>query len=116
ARSSATPAITSSKSRHGGAWCKKSGTTASKRRKSICASDETWCCDDGTHEPQLVSNPASPAAGKASGSNPRALRGEVALMATHSIAAIDVGTTKVCTIVAEVTPFGELRILGVGIG
>jgi cell division protein FtsA len=37
-------------------------------------------------------------------------------MATHSIAAIDVGTTKVCTIVAEVTPQQELRILGVGVG
>lgn len=37
-------------------------------------------------------------------------------MGSHSIAAIDVGTTKVCTIVAEVTPQGELRILGVGVG
>ena len=37
-------------------------------------------------------------------------------MANRSIAAIDVGTTKVCTIVAEVTPQHELRILGVGIG
>ncbi len=37
-------------------------------------------------------------------------------MANPSIAAIDVGTTKVCTIVAEVTPQHELRILGVGIG
>ena len=37
-------------------------------------------------------------------------------MANRSIAAIDIGTTKVCTIVAEVTPQHELRILGVGIG
>jgi cell division protein FtsA len=37
-------------------------------------------------------------------------------MANTSIAAIDVGTTKVCTIVAEVTQQHELRILGVGIG
>ncbi len=37
-------------------------------------------------------------------------------MADRSFAAIDIGTTKVCTIVAEVTPRGELRILGVGIG
>jgi cell division protein FtsA len=37
-------------------------------------------------------------------------------MATHTIAAIDVGTTKVCTIVAEVSPHQELRILGVGVG
>ncbi|MEX1021949.1 MAG: cell division protein FtsA [Dehalococcoidia bacterium] len=37
-------------------------------------------------------------------------------MATHTIAAIDVGTTKVCTIVAEVTQHQELRILGVGVG
>ena len=36
-------------------------------------------------------------------------------MANRSIAAIDVGTTKICTIVAEVTPLHELRILGVGI-
>lgn len=37
-------------------------------------------------------------------------------MANTTIAAIDVGTTKVCTIVAEVTPHQELRILGVGVG
>ncbi len=37
-------------------------------------------------------------------------------MPNPSIAAIDVGTTKVCTIVAEVTPHQELRILGVGVG
>jgi len=37
-------------------------------------------------------------------------------MANPTFAAIDVGTTKVCTIVAEVTPAGELRILGVGVG
>jgi cell division protein FtsA len=37
-------------------------------------------------------------------------------MASHTLAAIDVGTTKVCTIVAEVTAQQELRILGVGIG
>ena len=37
-------------------------------------------------------------------------------MANPTIAAIDVGTTKVCTIVAEVSPQEELRILGVGIG
>jgi cell division protein FtsA len=37
-------------------------------------------------------------------------------MAIPTVAAIDVGTTKVCTIVAEVTPQHELRILGVGIG
>ncbi|MCK9485782.1 MAG: cell division protein FtsA [Dehalococcoidia bacterium] len=37
-------------------------------------------------------------------------------MANTTIAAIDVGTTKVCTIVAEVTPHQELRIMGVGVG
>ena len=37
-------------------------------------------------------------------------------MASRHIAAIDIGTTKVCTIVAEITPQHELRILGVGIG
>lgn len=37
-------------------------------------------------------------------------------MANPSIAAIDVGTTKVCTIVAEVASQRELRILGVGVG
>ena len=37
-------------------------------------------------------------------------------MANPTFAAIDVGTTKVCTVVAEVTPSQELRILGVGIG
>jgi cell division protein FtsA len=37
-------------------------------------------------------------------------------MAFPTLAAIDVGTTKVCTIVAEVTSQHELRILGVGIG
>jgi cell division protein FtsA len=37
-------------------------------------------------------------------------------MANPSIAAIDVGTTKVCTIVAEVSSHRELRILGVGVG
>ena len=37
-------------------------------------------------------------------------------MANHTIAAIDVGTTKICTIVAEVSPHQELRILGVGVG
>lgn len=33
----------------------------------------------------------------------------------HALAAIDVGSTKVCTLVAEVMPERELRILGVGI-
>jgi len=37
-------------------------------------------------------------------------------MANHSIAAIDVGTTKICTIVAEVDQHQDLRILGVGVG
>ncbi|MPZ99454.1 MAG: cell division protein FtsA [Dehalococcoidia bacterium] len=37
-------------------------------------------------------------------------------MANPTIAAIDVGSTKVCTIVAEVTSHQELRILGVGVG
>ena len=37
-------------------------------------------------------------------------------MANPTFAAIDVGTTKVCTVVAEVTAAGDLRILGVGIG
>ncbi len=37
-------------------------------------------------------------------------------MGNPTYAAIDVGTTKVCTIVGEVTPSQELRILGVGIG
>ncbi|MSQ42429.1 MAG: cell division protein FtsA [Dehalococcoidia bacterium] len=37
-------------------------------------------------------------------------------MANTTFAAIDVGTTKVCTVVGEVTPARELRILGVGVG
>ncbi|MQC18386.1 MAG: cell division protein FtsA [Chloroflexi bacterium] len=37
-------------------------------------------------------------------------------MANHTIAAIDVGTTKICTIVAEVDQHQDLRILGVGVG
>ncbi len=37
-------------------------------------------------------------------------------MAKHTIAAIDIGTTKICTIVAEVDQHQELRILGIGIG
>ncbi len=37
-------------------------------------------------------------------------------MANPTFAAIDVGTTKVCTVVGEVTPAQELRILGVGVG
>lgn len=37
-------------------------------------------------------------------------------MANPTFAAIDVGTTKVCTVVAEVTAAGDLRILGVGVG
>ena len=36
-------------------------------------------------------------------------------MANPTFAAIDVGTTKVCTVVAEVAA-GEIRILGVGVG
>lgn len=37
-------------------------------------------------------------------------------MANPTFASIDIGTTKVCTVVGEVTPDQELRILGVGIG
>ena len=37
-------------------------------------------------------------------------------MANQTFAAIDVGTTKVCTVVAEVSPQQQLRILGVGVG
>lgn len=37
-------------------------------------------------------------------------------MANPTFAAIDVGTTKVCTVVAEVSAVGDLRILGVGVG
>ena len=37
-------------------------------------------------------------------------------MANPTFASIDVGTTKVCTVVAEVTAQQELRILGVGVG
>ncbi len=37
-------------------------------------------------------------------------------MSNPTFAAIDVGTTKVCTVVGEVSPEGDLRILGVGIG
>ncbi len=36
-------------------------------------------------------------------------------MAENILAAIDVGSSKVCTLVAEVTPEDDLRILGVGI-
>jgi len=37
-------------------------------------------------------------------------------MSNPTFAAIDIGTTKVCTVVAEVTAAGDLRILGVGVG
>ena len=37
-------------------------------------------------------------------------------MTTPTFAAIDIGTTKVCTVVGEVTAQQELRILGVGVG
>ena len=37
-------------------------------------------------------------------------------MANPTFAAIDVGTTKVCTVVAEVTQALEIRILGIGVG
>ena len=33
----------------------------------------------------------------------------------ETIVAIDVGTTKICTLVAEVTPVRELRIVGIGV-
>ena len=36
-------------------------------------------------------------------------------MRENILAAIDVGSSKVCTLVAEVTPESDLRILGVGI-
>lgn len=36
-------------------------------------------------------------------------------MRTGTFAAIDIGTTKSCTVVGDVTPNGHLRILGVGI-
>ncbi len=36
-------------------------------------------------------------------------------MASHTFAAIDIGTTKICTVVAEVTTQQELRILGVSV-
>ena len=37
-------------------------------------------------------------------------------MANPTFAAIDVGTTKICTVVAEVTQAREVRILGIGVG
>jgi cell division protein FtsA len=37
-------------------------------------------------------------------------------MSNPTFAAIDVGTTKICTVVAEVTPAREIRILGIGVG
>ena len=37
-------------------------------------------------------------------------------MSNDTFAAIDVGTTKVCTVVGEVTAHQEIRILGVGVG
>ena len=37
-------------------------------------------------------------------------------MANPTFASIDIGSTKVCTVVAEVSPENELRILGVGVG
>ena len=37
-------------------------------------------------------------------------------MGNDTFAAIDVGTTKVCTVVGEVTAHQEIRILGVGVG
>ncbi len=36
-------------------------------------------------------------------------------MKEHVVAAIDVGSSKICTLVAETTPESELRILGVGV-
>lgn len=36
-------------------------------------------------------------------------------MKEHTVASIDVGSSKVCTLVAETTAEGELRILGVGV-
>ncbi len=36
-------------------------------------------------------------------------------MKENILAAIDVGSSKICTLVAEVTPEDELRILGVGV-
>jgi cell division protein FtsA len=36
-------------------------------------------------------------------------------MKEHTVAAIDVGSSKICTLVAETTPEAELRILGVGV-
>lgn len=36
-------------------------------------------------------------------------------MSDNVVAAIDVGSSKICTLVAEVTPEGDLRVLGVGI-
>ena len=36
-------------------------------------------------------------------------------MKDNVLAAIDVGSSKVCTLVAEVTPDQDLRVLGVGI-
>ena len=36
-------------------------------------------------------------------------------MRDNILAGIDVGSSKICTLVAEVTPEDDLRILGVGI-
>jgi len=36
-------------------------------------------------------------------------------MGQNTLAAIDVGSSKICTLVAETTPESELRILGVGV-
>ena len=37
-------------------------------------------------------------------------------MAQPTFAAIDIGSTKICTVVAELGPSNEIRILGVGVG
>ena len=38
----------------------------------------------------------------------------MAMVRSGTFAAIDVGTTKICTIVGEVGGTGDMRILGVG--
>lgn len=37
-------------------------------------------------------------------------------MKNRIVTAIDVGTTKICTIIAEVNPVGGVNVVGVGIG
>src|SRR5512145_319511 len=56
----------------------------------------SWTCDSETDHPSNERGGGEP-------------------VRDNILAAIDVGSSKVCTLVAEITPESDLRILGVGI-